>query len=278
MPPPFPKHRPPRPSPNPCPKRGKKGPEHPPSLPAACKRILNTSYRTTTSKLGRVVGAPEGYAQLFPHSHEAGEFRRGASNLASFIPSHLHPHYAFSPSNAQAACGSGLGNKTKKPLKPSSSEQVASAAAPPLRRATIPPRCPKKFLHSRQTRAPHQDAAAIAGAFPDMPARVLRESNCLLPLGFSASVNACRAMSLTVTDRAMSATSYGPYFDYLIRGLNQSFPVGENPWALFILTPTPVQLAMHTLPLRFLPQDEEELFQYLRQAILNDKATLMLSA
>ena len=54
--------------------------------------------------------------------------------------------------------------------------------------------------------------------------------------------------------------------------------MGENPWAQFILAPTAVQLAIHAVPLRFLPQDEEELFPYLRQAIFNDKATLILSA
>jgi len=46
----------------------------------------------------------------------------------------------------------------------------------------------------------------------------------------------------------------------------------------FIIAPTAVQLVIHALLLRFLPQDEEELFPYLRQAILNDKATPILSA
>jgi len=39
-----------------------------------------------------------------------------------------------------------------------------------------------------------------------------------------------------------------------------------------------VELAIHGLPLRFLPQDEEELFPYIWQAIRNDKATPILSA
>ena len=54
--------------------------------------------------------------------------------------------------------------------------------------------------------------------------------------------------------------------------------MGENPWAQFILAPTAVQLAIHALPLRFLRQEEEELFPYLRQSILNDKVTPILSA
>jgi len=54
--------------------------------------------------------------------------------------------------------------------------------------------------------------------------------------------------------------------------------VGENPWSPFILAPTAVQLAINALTLRFLPQDEEELFSYLRHAILKDKAIPILSA
>jgi len=54
--------------------------------------------------------------------------------------------------------------------------------------------------------------------------------------------------------------------------------VGDNPWCTLVLAPTAVQLAIHSLPLCFLPQDEEELLPYIRQAILNDKATPILSA
>jgi len=123
---------------------------------------------------------------------------------------------------------------------------------------------------------------------------VLRESNCLLPVGFSATVNPRGSVSLTVTDKATvnpqgsisltvtdkatPAPSLTPYFKCLTRALNQSFPVGENPWCTQAFAPTAVQLAIHGHPLRFLPQDEEELFPYIRQAILNDKGTQVLSA
>jgi len=49
-------------------------------------------------KLGRAFGDPDRYAQLFPHSYDAGEFWRGAYDLASFSPGHLHPDYTPSPS------------------------------------------------------------------------------------------------------------------------------------------------------------------------------------
>jgi len=54
--------------------------------------------------------------------------------------------------------------------------------------------------------------------------------------------------------------------------------VGETPWAEFILAPTAVQLAIHALPISFLPHDEEELFPYVGQAILNDKTNPILLA
>ena len=54
--------------------------------------------------------------------------------------------------------------------------------------------------------------------------------------------------------------------------------MGENPWYTLVLAPTAVQLAIHGLPLRFLLQDEEELFPYIGQAILNEKATPVISA
>ena len=69
------------------------------------------------TKLGMAFGDPKRYAQLYPHSYEAGEFRTGLSDLASSTPGHLHPDYTSSPSYAQAASGSGSGSKTKKPSK-----------------------------------------------------------------------------------------------------------------------------------------------------------------
>ena len=105
-----------------------------------------------------------------------------------------------------------------------------SAMVPPVKKG--PPSLPgaqRHFFAPRQSPAPHPDALTIAATFPDIAARVLRESNCLLPLGFSATVNPRGSVSLTVTDKGTPAASYAPYFDSLTRALNQSFPVGENP-------------------------------------------------
>jgi len=143
-----------------------------------------------------------------------------------------------------------------------------------------PPSLPgsqRRFFAPRQSPAPHQDALIIAATFPDIAVRVLRESNCLLLLGFSATVNSGGSISLTVTDKATPADPYSPYFVSLTKALNQSFPVGNNHWCTLVLAPTAVQLAIHGFPLRFLPQDEDELLQYILQAILNHKATPIIA-
>jgi len=232
------------------------------------------------TRLGKAFGDPEKYARLYPHSYEAGEYRRGAYDVASFTPGHLHRDVHPSPSYAQAASGSGSGAKGKsKAGKPLSSQLVASTTTPPVKMG--PPSLPgaqRHFFAPRQSPSPHPDALTIAATFPDIAARVLCESNSLLPLGFSATVNPRGSVSLTVNDKATPAASYALHFDSLTRALNQSFPVGENPWCTLVLAPTAVQLAIHSLRLRFLPQDEEEPFPYICQAILNDKATQILSA
>ena len=271
----------PHPTAGPLPSRkGKERARAPPTRPSAAAddpKYLIPFYDT---RLGQAFGDPEKYAKLYPNSYEAGEFRKGTYDLDSFTPCHLHPDAHPSPSYTQAASSSGSGGKGKsKAGKPPPPQLVASTAAPPVKKG--PPSLPgaqRRFFAPRQSPSPHPDALTIAATFPDITARVLRESNCLLPLAFSATVNPRGSITLNVTDKATPAASYALYFVSLTRALNQSFPVGDNPWFTLVLAPTAVQLAIHGLPLRFLRQDEEKLFPYIRQAILNHKATPILSA
>jgi len=193
--PPSPKRLPPRLSPSfqhaPPPTRKGKGkaraPPCPPPNSNEDPKYLIPYYET---KLSRAFGDPERYTQLFPHFYEAGEFWRGAYDLASFTPGYLHPDYTSSPRYAQAASGSGSGGRTKKASKPPSTQQVASAAASPLKKGPPSrPRAQRCFFAPRLSPAPHPDAPAIAATFHDIAARVLREADCFLLLGFSASVN-----------------------------------------------------------------------------------------
>jgi len=219
-----------RPSPSGKGKERARAPPTPTPTAAEAPKYLLPFYDT---KLGKAFGDHEKYARLFPHSHEAGEYRRGAYDVSSFTPGHPHPDNNPSPSYAQAPSGSGSGGKDKRKAgKQPSPQQVASAVAPPVKKG--PPSLPgaqRRFFAPRQSPAPHPDAPSIAATFPDIAARILRESNCLLPLGFSATVNPRGAISLTVTDKATPAASYAPYIDSLSRALNQSFPVGEIPGA-----------------------------------------------
>jgi len=65
------------------------------------------------------------------------------------------------------------------------------------------------------------------------------------------------------------AESYAPYFDALTRRVNQSFPVGNSPWLMFTQAPTAVQLAIHSIPTHILPDDEEQVFTFLKNTVLN---------
>jgi len=73
-------------------------------------------------RLGKAFGDPEKYAKLYPHSYEAGELRRGAYDLASFTPGHLHPdvHPPFQvPNDASLLLASPLRlTQTVSPLPP----------------------------------------------------------------------------------------------------------------------------------------------------------------
>ena len=185
-----------------------RAPPTPPQAAAEDPKYLIPFYDT---RLGKAFGDPEKYAKLFPNLYEAGEYRKGRYNLDSFTPGHLHPDNvtSLSPSYAQAASGSGVGGKGKnKAGKPPSPQQVASMAASPVKKG--PPSLPgaqRPFFAPCQSPSPHPDAPAITATFPDIAARVLRDSNCLLRLGFSATVNPRGAISLTVTNRATPAAS-----------------------------------------------------------------------
>jgi len=113
-----------------------RAPPTPPSAAAEDPKYLIPFYDT---RLGKAFGDPEKYAKLYPHSYEAGEFRRGAYDLASFTPGHLHPDVHPASSYVQAASGSGSGGKGKgKAGKPPSPQLVASTVAPPVKKGPSP--------------------------------------------------------------------------------------------------------------------------------------------
>ena len=91
------------------------------------------------TKLGKAFGDPEKYARLFPHSYEAGEYQRGAYDVSSFTPGHLHPDNNPSPSYAQAASGSGAGGNEKRKQANLPPPNKLRAGLPPQLRRGLPP-------------------------------------------------------------------------------------------------------------------------------------------
>src|SRR5205807_925722 len=125
---------------------------------------------------------------------------------------------------------------------------------------------------------PHPEDFAIRARWPDLVAAVLREANCSLPRSFHAFVNDKGSVTLLVADTAVPASSYAPYFDALTSKLNQSFPVGDNPWLPFRPAPTFVQLAIHSLPISLMPYDDSLLYDELHDSILNSRAVSISAA
>jgi len=140
------------------------------------------------------------------------------------------------------------------------------------------PTAERRFYAPRSSPSEHPQASLIAATFPDICARVLRDANCILPLAVTTKVNDRGSVTLLVTDPATPAAAFAPYFDALSSQLNKSFPVGDSPWLPFRLAPNETQLAIHSLPLAFLPEDPSELFPCLAESILNSKDIRILAA
>ena len=115
----------------------------PPSAPADDPKYFIPFYDT---RLGKAFGDPKKYARVYAHAYEAGEYRRGSYDVASFTPGYLHPEVYPSPSYAQAATSSGSGGKGKsKAGKLPSPELVASTTAPPVEKG--PPSLPGRVRY-----------------------------------------------------------------------------------------------------------------------------------
>jgi len=151
-------------------------------------------------------------------------------------------------------------------------EASSPRAPPPLASAA------RRFFAPRSSPAPHPDAADIKGHLPDLAASVLREANCSLPRSLKAIVNDRGSVTLIVVDTSVPGASNAPYFEALSTKLNQSFPVGPNPWLPFRLAPTSVQLAIHSLPVDYMPLQDEDLCNYLSDSIRNSKDVTISAA
>ena len=171
------------------------------------------------------------------------------------------------------------GAKKKQRSQTTSAAKVAEGAreASPPKPPTLPSAA-RRFFAPRLAPAPHPSAQEIMARFPDIAASLLREANCTLPRALKTVVNDRGSVTLIVSDTSVPAASFAPYFDALTKKLNQSYPIGDNPWLPLRLAPTSVQLAIHSLPVPFMPRDDADLMPQLSESILNSKDVTILSA
>jgi len=225
-------------------------------------------------------GDPRAYSDKFPDSWEANAFREGKyPDPTTFIAWHLAPDYT-KPQQSYAKAASAGAPKGKKNKSSLTGTQVASASnsVPATQPPKSLPTAERRFYAPRSSPSEHQQASLIASTFPEIAARVLRDANCVLPLAVTIKVNDRGSVTLLVTDPATPAAAFAPYFDPLSAQLNKSFPLGESPWLPFRLAPNEAQLAIHSLPIAFLPEDPDELFPCLAESILNSKDIRILAA
>jgi len=183
------------------PGRGKKGPKHPHHTPPPQGlRTLNTSYRFTTPSLARPSGAPRrtpGCSPTPTKPESTTEARTTSRHLPSATSSQtIDPPTPTLRSPLALARAARLKTKSANSLHPN---KLRVQLPLRLKRGRPPSQVPNDaFLPLASPR----DTPTIAATFPNIAARVLRESNCLLLISFSATVNPGGAISLTVTDKA----------------------------------------------------------------------------
>jgi hypothetical protein len=146
-------------------------------------------FDTTTSP-PTMYGNPEAYAQKYPHTWEANEFRQGKyAPLAQWKLGHLDPLWRDTRtlpnppiSYAQAAAPPNQG-KGKRGKKPPTAQGVATASRQAFSRPRPPlPQAERRFFSSRTTLSPHPEAKRIMARIPDIAARVPKRCQLLAPL------------------------------------------------------------------------------------------------
>jgi len=233
-------------------------------------------------------GNPEAFAKKYPHTWEAEEFAKGKYPPGpAWTPSHLDPEWRppttmapkTTPTYPPAIAPPAKGKKGRQARSPVSAPSIAVASGEVFTKSPSPlPQAVRRFFASRTTFEPHPEVLKRAAHFPDIAASVLREANCSLPLSFTCTVNVKDSVSLLGTDLHTPASAYTPYFAPLTSKLNKAFPVGNSPWDLFKPAPNETQLFVHSIPLAFLPSNDDQLFPTLHDSIRNARGVSILSS
>ena len=232
---------------------------------------------------GKYYGNPASFAKAYPDSWETSHFANGGyPPLSQFLPGTQDlacPRLSYAQVAAPASCPpKGKGKATAQAVAAGSSSSSSSPPPDSQTKSASLSAAARRFFAPRQSPLPHPNSDAIAATFPDIAAEVLKDSNCALPLSFTAKVNSNGTVTLLGTSPSTPASGYSPFFNALAARPNKSFPVGDSPWLPFRPAPNENQFAIHGLPLRYLPEDGEGLFVYLKTAIHNAKGIEITSA
>ena len=232
---------------------------------------------------GKWYGNPDPYAKRTPHSPQAAILfasRHPQSEEAKLYSerypatSSFHtgtpPGFAVSdPPQPQEQTWAQVSRKGGKGKKNATVAQVAASS-----KTSVPKGPPPLPATQRRSFAPGtsptlpNDSFIMTATLSNIMAAVLKEANCSLPLSLTASVNRNGAVTLTANPYTPSS-AYSPFFDAMTKKLNQSFPVGDNPFQVFREAPTSVELLIHNLPLCILPHEPTDIFPSLLESISN---------
>jgi len=183
------------------------------------------------------------------------------------------------PTYAQALPPPAKGKKGRQAKGPVSASSTAVASGEAFTKSLTPlPQAVRRFFTSTSTFEPHPEARKIAAHFPDIAASVLREANCSLPLSFTCKINDQGSVSLLSTDLHTPASASTLYFAPLTIRLNKAFLVGNSPWDLFKPPLNETQLLIHSIPLAFLPSDDDQHLPSLHESIRNARGVSIHSA
>jgi len=153
--------------------------------------------------------------------------------------------------------------------KKATAAQVAASRKSSVPKGPLPlPAAQRRFFAPRTSRTLPHNSFIMTDTLPDIMAAVLKEANCSQPLFLTASVNRNGAVTLTANPYTASS-AYSPFCDAITKKLNQSFPVGDNPFQVFRDASTSVELLIHNLPLSIHPHEPTDLFPSLLESISN---------
>jgi len=123
---------------------------------------------------------PRAYADKFPDSWEANEFRDGKyPDPTSFVAGHLDPDCP-KPQHTYAQAAPAVAPKKRNKIKsPPTATQVASVSnsVPKVLAPKSLPTAERRFYAPRSSPSKHTQAPLIAATFPDIAAGVLRDAN-----------------------------------------------------------------------------------------------------